>query len=397
MAATLRPDRFLPARAAAAVLLLGVALQLGACAGRPPPALAPVAEVPANIDRVDMLVASVRRPVDDPALMFGGARTLTLRYADLAITLPPNRTAGEIAWSRTGTPDPLTSFAAARARYLDEAGFRAGLGRQIARTGRRHVLVFVHGFNTRFDEAAFRFAQIVKDSDAPVTPVLFSWSSWGTASAYPYDRTSAQIARTALEQTLDSLARDPRVSEVTILAHSMGGWLTMEALRQMGVRQGRVPAKIGQLMLASPDIDVDEALEQVRTMGERRPKMTLIISRDDRALGLSRFVWGSADRLGSIDPNAEPYRSNLRRFGVDVLDLTDVPADSGGNHAKFANTPQVVRLIGARVAAGQTLHGSGDVTDGATNIAQGTLRVIGNVLTAPLSVGGPGAEAQVAR
>jgi esterase/lipase superfamily enzyme len=64
------------------------------------------------------------------------------------------------------------------------------------------VLVFEHGYNTRFDEAAFRFAWIVHDSGAKVTPVMFSWASWGTVSAFSYDRVSAEIARNGLESLL---------------------------------------------------------------------------------------------------------------------------------------------------------------------------------------------------
>ena len=52
------------------------------------------------------------------------------------------------------------------------------------------VLVFIHGFNDRFEDAVFRFAQVVHDSDAPVVPVLFTWPSRGSVLAYGYDRES---------------------------------------------------------------------------------------------------------------------------------------------------------------------------------------------------------------
>ena len=64
------------------------------------------------------------------------------------------------------------------------------------------MLVFEHGYNTRFDGAALRLARIVHDSGAKVTPVMFSWASWGRVSAYPYDRVSAEIARNGLESLL---------------------------------------------------------------------------------------------------------------------------------------------------------------------------------------------------
>ena len=369
-----------------AVAALGL-LAVG-CASRPPPALAPVSEVPENASVVPMLVGATRRPAEDPALLFSGERTLRLNHASLSVTIPPGHRAGDIAWSTVSPPDPRTSFAAASAAYLDQAAFEAALRARIGQTGRRHVLVFVHGFNTRFDEAAFRFAQIVNDSGAQVTPVLFSWASRGAISAYPYDRTSAEMGRDGLAALLARLAAEPAVSEVSILAHSMGNIVVMEALRTLALRNGSPPAKIRQFMMAAPDVDVDLAMQSAIAMGPRRPHMTLFISRDDRALNLSRWIWSSRDRLGSIDPTQEPYRTNLRRFGVDVIDLTDIPADDSLAHGKFAQSPQVVRLLGARLAAGQGLStdriGLGDVAAGAT---RGALDLIGTVLTAPVTLG----------
>ena len=60
---------------------------------------------------------------------------------------------------------------------------------------RRQVLVFIHGFNNRFEDAVFRFAQVVHDFDAPVVPVLFTWPSRGSVLAYGYDRESTLLSQ----------------------------------------------------------------------------------------------------------------------------------------------------------------------------------------------------------
>ncbi len=372
-------------------ILGAVALALGACAGRPPGGLVPVAAPATVTAKVPLLAVSLRRPSEDPGLLFDGRRTLTPRYAALTISLPPGHTPGEVAWPGSAQPDPTASFAATQIDVLDERGFAAALRQRLATPARRHVLVFVHGYNTRFDEAAFRLAQIVHDAGAPVTPVLFSWASWGSVAAYPYDRESAALGRDALEALLARLARDPHVGEISVLAHSMGGWLTMEALRQMAIRQGRVPAKITDLMLASPDIDVDVALAQGRvvtqgrTAGAIRPRITLFVSRDDQALGVARLIWGSRDRLGSIDPNAEPYRTNLARAGVEVVDLTDEASQDRLAHGKFAESPRAVQLIGRRLAAGQAVGGAQqDIAGGAGLATQGAITAVGRIITAPL-------------
>jgi esterase/lipase superfamily enzyme len=368
--------------------LLLLALLAG-CAGRPPSALAPVAPIPAEARQVELLVSTTRREAADPAVLFSGERQQDTSFASLSISIPPGHVTGDIAWAQSGQPDPARHFAAAGARRLAPAAFTTSLRQRIARTGRSHVLVFVHGYNTRFDEAAFRFAQIVHDSEAKVTPVLFSWASWGTLSAYPYDRVSAEIARNGLESLLAKLANDPAVSEVSVLAHSMGGWLAVEAIRQMAIRNGRINGRIRNLMLAAPDIDIDVARQNSRDFGSYRPKVSLFVSRDDRALDVSRFIWGSRDRLGSIDPDAEPYRSNLAKNGVDVIDLTSIKTGDRTGHAKFAQSAEVVRLIGGRLAAGQTLGGATSATEQAGLLTRGTLSAVGQVLTAPLTLAEP--------
>lgn len=360
---------------------------LAACSSRPPAALTPVVSV-ADARIVDLLVSTTRRPSSDPAVLFGGDRTLTPRFARLSISIPPGHKTGDIAWSPSTIADPRTSFATTRAAVLEPQAFRSALRQQIHKTGRSHVLVFVHGYNTRFDEAAFRFAQIVHDSNSPVTPVLYSWASWGSLSAYPYDRSSAAIARDGLEKLLADVASDPAVGEVSVLAHSMGGWLAMESLRQMAIRNRQVAPKIRNLMLAAPDIDVDVAQEQARGLGTKRPRITLFVSRDDEALKLSNIFWGSRDRLGAIDPAKEPYRSNLKRFGVEVIDLTNVETSDRTGHGKFAQSPEVVRAIGSRLASGQQLSvDTGDIGDGAAMLTQGAFGAVGRLLTTPLTIG----------
>ena len=74
-------------------------------------------------------------------------------------------------------------------------------------------------------------------------------------------------------------------------------------------------------------------------------------------LALSGWIWGSDARLGIIDPKAEPYRSDLAAEQVNVFDLTDIKSEDAVNHNKFVKSPELVRLIGRRLAAGQTMAG----------------------------------------
>ncbi|GJD91915.1 hypothetical protein BHAOGJBA_5468 [Methylobacterium hispanicum] len=344
-----------PLRAALAVLLV---LSLPACAGRPTGVLLPIAAVEPvpGTSRVDMLVATTRKSATDRGVLFSGERGDAVAYTDLAVSIPPDATRqpGTVQWPKSLPGNPATDFVALRAEPVDRSRVAAWTGRAAKRGTKRHVLVFVHGFNNKFEDAVFRFAQIVHDSGAEVAPVLFTWPSKGSVLAYGYDRESTNFSRNGLETLLRDLAKDPNVGEVTVLAHSMGNWLTLESLRQMAIRDKRVAPKIRNVILAAPDVDMDLAREAFRDMGSDRPRLTLMVSGDDQALAVSRLVWGDSVRLGAIDPNAEPYKTELERQNIGVLNLSTVKGDDALNHGKFASG-EVVALLGRRLADGQPI------------------------------------------
>ncbi len=374
-------------------LVPALLLLLAACSSRPEPALRviePSGEA-AKATSVELFAVTMRRPSEDERLRFSGERTLTPRFARMVIGIPKDRPTGEIQWPNGASADG--AFSARAFETLDRDAFRASLGRRVAAKGGRHVLVFVHGYNTRFDEAAFRLAQIVHDSNAEVTPILFSWASAASLGAYPYDRESAAIGRDGLELLIEKLAAEPGVTQVSVLAHSMGGWLTLETLRQVVIRRGTLPTKVKDVMLAAPDVDVDVALAQGRVIQQARhkPRMTLFVSTDDKALSAARWLWGSRDRLGSLNPAQEPYRTNLGKSGVTVIDLSDVTSADSLNHGKFAASPAIVQLIGKRLATGQDIDGTRGGVNPLTTLVQGTTRAAEAVLTAPLRIGEPGA------
>jgi esterase/lipase superfamily enzyme len=225
-------------------------------------------------------------------------------------------------------------------------------------------------------------------------PILFTWPSRGSLFAYGYDRESGNYSRQALENLFQALARDPAVGEVSVLAHSMGNWVTLEALRQMAIRNGQVAPKIANVMLAAPDVDVDVFRSQIAEMEGKRPRFTVFVSQDDRALAVSRRVWGSTARLGAIDPDAEPYRSQLEVAKITVLNLTKLRTGDSLNHGKFAESPEVVKLIGTRLVEGQPITDSRvGLGERLMQVTAGTAAAVGTVaglaISAPIAVVDP--------
>ena len=372
-----------------------VALLLAGCAGDVKGVLLPVSSSASDTSKVAMLVATTRAPDEDAGVLFSGERGKPA-FAEITVSLPPEtrRKVGEVQWPSRLPGNPETDFVTLKVEKLDQAQAVSRFHQAVMKVPKRRVMVFIHGFNNRFEDAVYRFAQIVHDSNAKVVPVLFTWPSRGSLFAYGYDRESGNYSRTALEDLLQKLARDPAVGEVSILAHSMGNWVTMEALRQMAIRNGSIPPKIANVMLAAPDVDVDVFRSQIADIHGKRPRFTVFVSQDDRALAVSRRVWGSTARLGAIDPDAEPYRTEIAESGITVLNLTKLRSGDSLNHGKFAESPEVVQLIGTRLVEGQPITDSRvGLGERLMEVTAGTAAAVGTAaglaISAPIAVVDP--------
>jgi len=325
---------------AVAVTLLSLAFLLAGCASRPGVgALLSNHAVSAVGKDHTILVATTRERDSRPGTYFGGERAQSVSYATVTVAVPPTHVPGKIEWPSRAPGNPETDFIVRDAAYLDsEREFVKTLNAQLAMRppGKRRVFVFIHGYNTMFAEGLYRFTQIVDDADAPAVPVLFTWASRGHVTDYVYDSNSATAARDELEHTL-RLVFASNAEAVNILAHSMGNWVTVEALRQIKISAKLPPMKkLGAVVLAAPDIDIDVFKSQMRRFGKPRKPFFVIVSRDDKALRFSDFIAGGKERLGSYSNDAE-----LTALGAVVIDLTDVKATDRSNHAKFAQLAEI--------------------------------------------------------
>jgi len=322
-----------------------------ACASRPEVGfLSPVAESATGTADHTLLVATTRQRDARPGTLFNGDRASSLDYATITVSIPQGHVPGKIELAATAPGDPNANFVVRDAAYLDgDKEFVRALNAQLATRprGDRKVLVFIHGYNTLFAEGLYRFAQVVHDSKSTAVPVLFTWASRGKLAAYVYDTNSATAARDDLEHTLRLvLASD--ADHVNILAHSMGNWVTVEALRQIKISGDLKHAdKFGVVVLAAPDIDLDVFKSQMRRFGKPKKPFYVVLSQDDKALSLSKFIAGGKGRVGA-DANVD----ELAELGVTVIDLTDVKADDSSNHGKFAQLAEVAPEMRAVLAQG---------------------------------------------
>ncbi|MBB4197706.1 hypothetical protein CCR94_12770 [Rhodoblastus sphagnicola] len=293
-----------------------------------------------------IFIASTRKGGTHSTELTPGAEA---RYSLDTITVPPGHEAGDVERPNWGSPDPSRHIAVASHSALEDNEFKSQLAAQISgRVGvSRDVLVYVHGFNTSLDDARFRLAQLVVDGNFTGVPVLFTWPSKSALLAYGADKESATASRDAYLKLLNDIAATPGVGRVHILAHSMGTWLTMETLREAALSGSPdLNGRLGQVLLAAPDIDLSVFKQQIARLDASR--FSVFVSKGDRALQLSAGLQGDR-RLGSLDPGSDRDRELIEKLGVGVYDISSFSSGLIG-HDNYANAPQVVSQIGARLS-----------------------------------------------
>ena len=185
---------------------------------------------------------------------------------------------------------------------------------QISRADSRSALVYIHGFNTCFDDAAMRTAQIAYDLGFRGPAAFYSWPSKGQPWAYHADLRDADASVHLLADFLLEITRRTGVDKLHIIAHSMGNRIFGLALERIG-NQGYRPS-LGELVLAAPDLDRNLFGRLAKVYPGLASGTTLYVSGNDRALAMSGRLW-AGPRVGITPPVTVAD-------GIDTIDVSSV-------------------------------------------------------------------------
>lgn len=258
-----------------------------------------------------VLVATTRRAAGsaEKAPYFTADRGQGLTFAEARLN-PPDRSFTGTLTSAVTSPWTVNAIGGLNGSSAASAFSQAANGKD--------VLLYVHGFNETFESGVATAAQLADGVNWTGRTAMFSWPSGGRLIAYQYDRESAMWSRDGFEEALRALAANPTVGRVHIVAHSMGTLLTLETLRQLRSSAGEDAInKVGAVVLASPDIDIDQFEQTVRKLGNVASRITVISATNDRALAVSSRLAGGIARAGSAE------RTRLDLLGVRVADASD--------------------------------------------------------------------------
>jgi esterase/lipase superfamily enzyme len=246
---------------------------------------------------------------------FGG-----FSFGTVAVTVPTLRQPGSQAlppwWLFTSQPDPNHYFLLRDLQLTDQAAMLRDLGTAEGAAS-ANVLLFVHGFNVTFAEAALRSAQLAQDLRFPGKVMFYSWPSAGAVKLYWQDEESARISTARFKDLLKSILASG-VAHVYIVAHSMGTRIVIDALPELRT-EGVDTSKISELVLAAADYNEILFRQQMAVLYKQfkdsGTHTTIYASSNDFALKASKVVH-TYRRLGESSPRLSAFD------GLDSIDAS---------------------------------------------------------------------------
>ncbi|RBP05798.1 esterase/lipase superfamily enzyme [Roseiarcus fermentans] len=248
------------------------------------------------------------------------------------------------------------------------ATLQGEIRKRISPTDRKEVVVFIHGYNKTFADAAESTANLCRLLGPDFVCLVLTWPAGGSRGAflgYNVDRESGEFAVSDMRKAIRAIGETPGVRAVDLLGHSRGADVLASALHLLGVESYVSRAsiaerlKIRNIVLFAPDIDIDVATTKIFDVfsdpdlpyGARKNlnavirqgslHLTIYSSPSDQALDMASKIFGSRLRLGQLDltgPEAKALRADPGHFA----DLIEVDRDTGAfGHGYFLSNPAV--------------------------------------------------------
>lgn len=210
------------------------------------------------------------------------------------------------------------------------------------------AIVFVHGYNTDFDFALYRSAQMAYDLRFDGATFLYSWPSAGDFTGYGYDRESSEQAEPYLRDFLDMVMRDTGARSVSVIAHSMGNLPLLRVLQALGPKLPN-DVRLNQIILAAPDVDRDVFQNLASAIKPYGRGVTMYCSSNDKAMQVARRVAGGIPRAGDIAADGPVVME-----GIDTIDVSATSTEYLAlNHSSYAESSALLNDIGLLLQTGE--------------------------------------------
>ena len=283
----------------------------------------------------DRKVADTAPQCLDPFFSLDSAPGLS--YGTCRISVPVKREVGALDLATESGSNVHTTFRSLEHNPLSPESFSDAL-----QNGPEDVMIFVHGFNVRFEEAAFRASQILFDTKFQGAAVLYSWpagapesmlSSAYLSRTYSDNKKNAAASVTHFKEFMDRIVSLKK--RIFLVVHSMGHQVVLPALSTLATPAGegnpQVPF-VQELVLNAPDFPTKDLEALSGKLSSISKRTTLYCSPLDNALMASARL-NKNDRAGTCRAFA----------GVDVINVSNVDTPALGigglGHGYYSGRP----------------------------------------------------------
>jgi esterase/lipase superfamily enzyme len=302
------------------------------------------------------------RTKDDKRIMYSADRAHRLELGRALVTVPKSHQVPNIerpfairipyfqVTVYEAAEDPRQHFTIRDMAVLTRAQFLDLARERVAGSSafRDQAILFVHGYNTGFDYALYRTAQMAYDLRFDGSAFLYSWPSGGDFTSYGDDRESSAQTEPYLRQFIELVVRDTGAKSVSVIAHSMGNLPLLRVMDALGPSLP-VGVRLNQIILAAPDVDRDVFTNLTANIRQYGRGVTLYCSSNDRAMTAARRVAGGVPRAGDV-----PGEGPLLVDGIDTIDISQTSTEYLAlNHSTYAEKDALLNDIGLLLQTGE--------------------------------------------
>lgn len=309
----------------------------------------PPAEVPPGAATDVTVFFATDRAASNDHSAFTASRGSAMTYGHCKVSIPYGHRAGDLErphWYHLEFSEDPTKHVVLQGVTTETVDqFRKDVDAEIGETAGKKVLLFVHGYNVTFKDAALRTGQLAFDLDlrgkgSHGVAGFYSWPSSGKPAPYAADENNAEWTQLHLTEFLTTFLDTAPAHSVYLIAHSMGSRPTLRAIATLSSTHPELVARLHGLILAAPDIDADTFRTQIAPVfASTRLAGTLYVSSKDKPLAASMGWHGGYARLG--DPAAGPVIVK----GIETIDASEVDDGDFLGHSYFAARPALLEDI----------------------------------------------------
>ena len=254
----------------------------------------------------------------------GVALDVSTHFGVCKINVPKNHSTGQVPLTKDGRQSSHEFFKILNSKTLSETSMFEYLKKT-----NRYPLVFVHGFNVRYEDAVVRAAQIAYDLKYQGPIVLFSWPA-GAGEGFLNEQLVTRTYDSNLKNAKDSIGVFKNFLnqlqlnnlKVNLVVHSMGHQVVLPALRDFAALNPDTKI-INELILNAPDFAADEFINIADMVKDNSKRITIYCSYNDRAMTASEF-YNKNPRFGAC-----AFSEKIDSINVSLVDDPSVGLGHG--------------------------------------------------------------------